>query len=98
MHAGHFVSDALDVQQQCVSVVEHYFPPRGGGGDQQARHCNKPSKRGGKSPPALLRRALLATTCIKLGHSYTSSNSRTVLSALPDATTRPSGLKHTDFT
>ena len=55
-------------------------------------------KRGGKSPTALLRRALLATTCIKLGHSYTSSHSRTVLSLLPDASRRPSGLKHTDFT
>ena len=49
--------------------------------------------RGGKSPTALLRRALLTTTYIKLGHSYTSSHSRTVLSLPPDATIRPSGLK-----
>ena len=34
----------------------------------------------------------------KLGHSYTSSHSRTVLSLLPDATIRPSGLKHTERT
>ena len=54
--------------------------------------------RGGKSPTALLRRALLTTTNIKLGHSYTSSHSRTVLSSLPDTSRRPSGLKHTEFT
>ena len=54
--------------------------------------------KGGKSPTALLRRALLTTTYIKLGHSYTSSHSRTVLSLLPDATIRPSGLKHTECT
>ena len=30
--------------------------------------------------------------------SYTSSHSRTVLSLLPDATIRPSGLKHTERT
>ena len=29
---------------------------------------------------------------------YTGSHSRTALSSLPDATSRPSGLKHTDFT
>ena len=40
----------------------------------------------------------MATTYMKLGHSYTSSHSRAVLSLLPDATIRPSGLKHTDFT
>ena len=30
--------------------------------------------------------------------SYTSRHSRTVPSAPPDATSRPSGLKHTDYT
>ena len=54
--------------------------------------------RRGKYPTALLRRALLTTTNIKLGHSYTSSHSRTVLSSLPDATRRPSGLKNTELT
>ena len=34
----------------------------------------------------------------KLGRSYTSSDSRAVLSPLHDATIRPSGLKHTDST
>ena len=34
----------------------------------------------------------------KASASYTSSQSHTVLSALPDATIRPSGLKHTEFT
>ena len=29
---------------------------------------------------------------------YTSSHSRTVLSSLPDASHRPSGLKHTEYT
>ena len=40
----------------------------------------------------------MATTYMKLGHSYTSSHSRAVLSLLPDATIRPSGLKHTELT
>ena len=52
----------------------------------------------GKSPTALLRRALLTTTYIKVCHSYTSSHSRTVLSKLPEASCFPSGLKHTDIT
>ena len=57
------------------------------------------AKGGGKSPTALLRRALLTTTYIKLGrHSYTSSHSHALKSPLPDATIRPSGLKHTDHT
>ena len=34
----------------------------------------------------------------KSSASYTSSHNRTVLSSLPDATCRPSGLKHTDST
>ena len=58
------------------------------------------AREGGQKPPAaLLRRALLTTTYVKLGHSYTSSHSRTHLSVLPDATIRPSGLmKHTECT
>ena len=67
-----------------------------GGAIKQARvHC---VREGGKSPTALLRRALLTTTKIRLGHSYTSSHTRAVLSALPDANVRPSGLKLTDLT
>ena len=31
-----------------------------------------------------------------VGHSYTSSHSRAVASALPDATISPSGLKHAE--
>ena len=53
---------------------------------------------GGKSPTALLRRGPVTMTCIRLGHSYTSSHSCTVLSALHDATIRPSGLKLTENT
>ena len=57
------------------------------------------AREGGQPPAALLRRALLTTTYVKLGHSYTSSHSRTHLSVLPDATIRPSGLmKHTECT
>ena len=68
-------------------------------GASQARHlvsyvmtarAKQARARRGKSPTALLRRALLTTTNIKLGHSYTSSHSRTVsLSLLPDASIRP---------
>ena len=53
---------------------------------------------GGKSPTALLRRGPVTMTCIRLGHSYTSSHSCPVLSALHDATIRPSGLKHAEVT
>ena len=56
--------------------------------------------RGGESPTALGTTPPCAPDHdFKLGrHSYTSSHSRTVLSLLLDATIRPSGLKHTEFT
>ena len=54
--------------------------------------------RGGASPQPRFSAARMATTYMKLGHSYTSSHSRAELSLLPDATIRPSGLKHTEFT
>ena len=44
------------------------------------------------------------STCLKSTHEltlqqlYTDSHRRTVVSMLPDATSRPSGLKHTDCT
>ena len=76
----------------------HTPPPRPINASSQSRLG---AARGGdKSQTALLRRALLLSPGhdFKLGHSYTSSHSRTVLSKLPDATCFPSGLKLTDFT
>ena len=69
---------------------------------KQARLQEGESKAGsrnwGASPTALLRDARMATTYIKLGHSYTSSHTRAVQSPLHDASCRPSGLQHTDHT
>jgi hypothetical protein len=56
------------------------------------------ARRGGKSQISLLRRALLTTPYMNIRCSYTSSHSCAVKSPLPDATIRPSGLKHADHT